>query len=74
MHPFQSSFNYEIHISKVAAGFSDGSASTFLLDKDDNLQVDHRWTEARLHAGQRYVGLTVSERFVLVTRRCCHFA
>lgn len=46
----------------VAAGFSDGSVSTFVLGNDDTLQADHKWMEARLRAGERYVGLKVSER------------
>lgn len=51
----------------MAAGFSDGSASTFVLGSDDTLQAGHKWEETRLRAGQRYVGLTVSERFALET-------
>jgi len=55
------------HNLKVAACFSDGSASTFVLGKDDTLQADQKWKEARLRAGQRYVGLEIARRFALVT-------
>jgi hypothetical protein len=50
---------------KMAAGFSDGSVSTFVLSEDDTVQADQKWEETRFRAEHRYVGLAISERFVL---------
>jgi hypothetical protein len=51
----------------MAAGFSNGSISTFVLSEDDIVQADQKWEEARFRAEQRYVGLAISERFALAT-------
>ena len=48
----------------MAAGLSDGSASTFTLGHDDTLQANDKWEETRLRTGERYIRMTVSERFV----------
>jgi len=46
----------------VAAGLSDGSASTFVLGNDDTVQADDKWEETRLRTGQRYIHMKISER------------
>ena len=47
---------------KVAAGHTDGSASTFILKDDDRLELLHEWKETRLKPDQTFVGLSASER------------
>ena len=48
-----------------AATFSDGSASAFHLDNDDNMEELVSWSEPRLKEHQRFVGLSVSNRQAL---------
>lgn len=46
---------------KLAAGHTDGSASTFILKDDDQLELLHSWKETRFRPDQTFVGLSASE-------------
>ncbi|KAG6911488.1 hypothetical protein DXG01_014562 [Tephrocybe rancida] len=54
--------------SKLAAGFSSGSASVFSLPNSDTelnadlLEEVCSWKETRLKEGQKYIGLDLSEK------------
>ncbi|KII88580.1 hypothetical protein PLICRDRAFT_629267 [Plicaturopsis crispa FD-325 SS-3] len=46
----------------LAAAYSDGSASTFLLNEEVDLKSVHEWRETRYKSDSRYVGLAGSEK------------
>ncbi|KAH9842823.1 uncharacterized protein C8Q71DRAFT_222574 [Rhodofomes roseus] len=48
----------------LAAARGDGSASIYRIQEDESVSSVAEWKEARLKPGQRYVGLSVSEKRV----------
>jgi ribosome biogenesis protein NSA1 len=51
-------------LGQVAAAYADGSVCAFRLQPDDTLKEVEKWTEPRLKAGARYVGISATERCV----------
>lgn len=49
---------------QLAAGYSNGSAELFSLAEDDSIESLQQWTETRLKAGQKYVGLHCNDKYV----------
>ncbi|KAK0459674.1 uncharacterized protein EV420DRAFT_1537129 [Desarmillaria tabescens] len=53
--------DYKPESAVVAAAYGDGSASTYSLE-DYTLTPLHHWTENRLKANQKYVGLSIASQ------------
>ncbi|KAI0781044.1 WD40-repeat-containing domain protein [Trametes elegans] len=48
----------------LSAARADGSASLYQVQQANNLSVVHEWSETRLKQGQRFVGLSTTEKGV----------
>lgn len=49
--------------AKLVTARADGSATIFGLTDQDTLKEQSSWQETRLKTGQRYVGLSLTQRY-----------